>query len=246
MEKTKEKDSGGGFLEEHANEGFENVQATDVTIPFLRILQLLSPQVIEDSEEYVEGARPGAFINTVTNKLYGMSIRVIPLTFKKIWLEWQPDRGGLVGRHEPYSIPVDKTKFSEWTYDGNVIQETLLFYVLIEGHFPDGPLVFALQSSGIKHGKNWNTQIMMTKLPSGARAPYYSSVWELVSIKNENNQGVWWQIGSKKSNIKRLRFIDKKEFDEFVFPVKEALISAQELDFKQIEDQKEVEEKVPF
>jgi len=226
------------YLNEHAEEGFENLESNDFVIPFLRILQKLSPQVDIDAPEYVKGAKPGLFFNTVNNKIYGNKIELIPITFKKVWLEWLPERGGLVGRHKPFSIKVDTSKFTKWTVQGgiNIVTECLLFYCLIVDHVEDGPIVFSLSSTGIKHGKNWNTQIMMTRLPNGKRAPYFSSVWEVTVIKNENNQGVWFQIGSKKTAIVRKRFISNKEFANFVFPFKKSLTDAQELDFTQIEE----------
>lgn len=235
-----------GYLDEHAEEGFENLDSTDFVVPFLRILQKLSPQVDPDAPEHVKGAKPGMFFNTVNNKLYGNVLELIPITFKKVWLEWLPERGGLVNRHKPYSIKVDTSHFTKWTVQGgvNIISECLLFYCLIIDHIEDGPIVFSLSSTGIKHGKNWNTQIMMTRLPSGKRAPYFSSVWELTVIKNENNQGVWYQIGSKKTAIERKRFISNKEFANFVFPFKQTLTEAQELDYSQVDEIPQQEQRV--
>ena len=228
------------FLIEHANEGFETLEARDFVIPFLRVLQKLTPQADEDSVEYVDGARPGLFFNTVNQKVYGNALQVIPLTFKKTWLEWQPNRGGLVGRHEPFSIKVDRSDFSHWKpfhNPENSIVETMLFFVLLEGHFSDGPLVFPLSKTGIKHGRNWNTQIMMTRLPTGQRAPYYSSVWKLETVLNKNDAGSWYQIGGKKTAVSRVRFITLKEFTDYVNPIKDSIQQVvTQIDFNQIED----------
>ena len=243
-DQAKEKTS---FLNSHAGEGFEGLTTSDYAVPFLRILQLLSPQVNKNSPDRIAGAEPGMFYNTVTEKLYGNKVSVVPLTFQKVWLEWLPDRGGLVGRHEPYSIKVDRTEFSSWkTEEGNIVSECLLFYCLIVGHFQDGPIVFSLSSSGIKHGKNWNTQIMMTLLANGKKAPYFSSVWELKIVLNKNQMGEWYQIGEKRSAITRKRFITEKEFNTFVLPGKSDLASMKELDFNQLEDRTETGQDVPY
>ena len=245
------------FLNEFADEGFENLDSSDFVIPFLRILQKLSPQVDKDSDEHVSGAQAGLFYNTVNQKIYGKTIEVIPLVFKKAWLEWGPNRGGLMGRHEPHSIKINTSNFTNWHPVGenseNSIVETMLFFILIIGHFQDGPIVFPLSKSGIKHGKNWNTNIMMTRLPSGQRAPYYSSVWEMETVLNKNDQGNWFQVGGKKTAIVRERFITAKEFKDHVFPMKNSLKKiASKVDFTQIEDGGESLEKdekgdaVPF
>jgi hypothetical protein len=223
------------FLNEYAGQGFENISQEDLKMPFLRILQKGSPQVDPNDTNYIQGAKPGMFYNTVTQKLYSDKIQVVPVRYEKVWLEWKPDRGGLVGRHVPHSIEVDKTDFSKWKYKGNIIQESLLFYLLVVSHFEDGPMVFALQSTGIKHGKNWNTQIIHTRLPNGKQAPYFSSVWELSSIACSNAKGTWFQIGDTTTSIKRVRFINIEDLKHFVNPAKEAL-GKSEVDFKQLED----------
>jgi len=235
------------YLEEHEGEGFENLTAADYAVPFLRILQLLSPQVNKNSPDYITGAEPGMFFNTVTEKLYGNEVNLIPLTFQKVWLEWLPDRGGLTGKHEPYSIKINKSDFSNWkTPGGNTISECLLFYCLVIGHLEDGPLVFSLFSSGIKHGKNWNTQIMLTHLPNGKKAPYFSSVWKLKTVLNKNQMGEWYQIGEKKTAIVRKRFVTEKEFNNFVLPGKNVLSAIKELDYTQLEDKVDTEQDVPY
>lgn len=230
------KDTDINFLEERVGEGFEGIGAQDFTIPFLRVLQPQSPQCQEDRTEFIPGAKSGMFFNTVTERLYGKSIQLIPLMYKKLWLEWAPNRGGLVGRHDPNSISVDMSDFSKWkNQEGNIIAEHHVFYCLVANHLDEGPVAFSITSTGIKHAKNWNTQIMMTRLPSGGRAPFYGSVWELETVKCQNDQGVWYQIGEKKSMIKRIRFITLDEFKEYVDPVKQSLLTAQ-TDFAQLED----------
>lgn len=235
------------FLDEVAGQGFENMGAEDFQIPFLRILQALSPQVDEDSDEYVEGAKQGMFFNTVTSRLYGRTIEVIPLMYKKVWLEWAPNRGGLVARHDPGSIEVDKSDFSKWKHGENDVAEHHVFYVLCADHLDEGPMVFSLSSSGIKHARNWNTQLMLTKLPSGSRAPFFSSVWRMETVKNQNDQGTWYQVGERKTMIDRVRFITLDEFQQIVQPSRESLKALNETRvFAQLEDQREEKEDTPF
>ncbi len=226
-----------GFLDQHAGEGFENITQDDLKMPFLRILQKGSPQVDKNDANYIQGAEPGMFCNNITQKLYGTTINLIPIKYERLWMEWKPDRGGLVGRHIPNSIKVDASDFSNWTYNGNIIQETLFFYVLIEGHFEDGLILFTLWSTGIKHGKNWNTQIIHTRLPNGKQAPNFSSVWKLTSISCKNDKGTYYQIGDNITSIERTRFINEKEFIDYIKPAKEALVKSV-VDFKQLETNK--------
>ena len=59
------------LLEEDANIGLSNMSMEDLSIPFLRILGDMSPQVKKSKEEYVEGAEPGMIFNTVTREIFG-------------------------------------------------------------------------------------------------------------------------------------------------------------------------------
>ncbi len=241
MVEPKNKKNEVGFLDEHANKGFENVSAEDFSIPFLKILQPLSSQLDEDAPEFIKSAKSGMFFNTVTERLYGRTVQLIPLRYKKVWLEWLPERGGLVGKHEPGAIKVNKDKFTKWiSENGNIIAEHHNFYCLVANHFDEGPIVFSLTSTGNRHAKNWNTQIMMTRLPSGNRAPFFSSIWELETVKNKNDAGSWYMIGDKKTMVKRVRFVSQIEFTEQVLPNRESLDSLKELDYTQIEDNRDI------
>ena len=55
---------------EDAGVGFEGVTSSDLQIPFLRILQAMSPQLKKSSPAFLEGAKMGDIFNTVTNKLW--------------------------------------------------------------------------------------------------------------------------------------------------------------------------------
>jgi hypothetical protein len=236
MAKTPQRKSQTDFLDQYSGQGFDNISQEDLKIPFLRILQKLSPEVDKDDEAHIKGASPGMFFNTVTKTIYGKEIKVIPVRFQKIWLEWEPDRGGLVNRHEPYSIEVDKSDFSKWLYNGNEIQECYLFYVLIQDHLDDGPMVFSLASTGIKHAKNWLTSITHVRLPKGKQAPFFSSVWSVKTVLCKNDAGSWYQIGDKTTAVQRERFISAKEFSAYINPSREALKNIENVDLKQLED----------
>ena len=224
------------FLDEVSGQGFENITQDDRALPFLRVLQLLSPQLDEDKSEYIKGAKVGQFFNTVTKHVYGTEIDLIPLYYDRSWMEWLPERKGLVGRHVPASIEVDRTKFSQWKYGDNIIQDTLMFYCLIPDHIEEGPLLFSLQSSGVKHGKNWNTNIIMKMLPSGKPAPYFGGVWHLESTKESSDQGTFYQIGGKSTNISFVRLINKTEYIDYVKPAVSALKSLESrVDYAQLE-----------
>ena len=60
-----------------AGRGMEEADKDSYAIPFLAILQGLSPQI-----ESVEGARPGMICNTITNELFKECL-VIPCYYQR-------------------------------------------------------------------------------------------------------------------------------------------------------------------
>lgn len=205
--------------------GFEGADFESYATPFLRILQQNSPQVLEDTDNYIPDAKPGYFFNTVTNALYGKTVNVIPVRFERLYIEWKPDRGGFVAIHsveEGAEISHPGETFGSRIHKetGNVLQDTHTFYVLIAGREEEGPLVLPLTSTGIRHSRKWMSMAKMLRLPNRAPAPLYSSVYKLSSILNENDQGRWYQIGDRsKTAIERVDWITQ---DQFMF-VKEVV-----------------------
>ncbi len=52
--------------------GLENIEKTDLALPFLKLLQSGSDETKKKHAKYVEGAEAGMFYNTVTKKLYNI------------------------------------------------------------------------------------------------------------------------------------------------------------------------------
>jgi len=83
------------LFEADANQGAQNISQEDLALPFLKVLGQLSPEVNERDAKYVEGAKPGKIINTVTNELFD-EIQIVPCHYKRQYIEWQ-DRGTSTG-----------------------------------------------------------------------------------------------------------------------------------------------------
>ena len=125
------------MFEADAGMGMENVGSEDVKIPFLRILQDLSPQVKEGKGEYIQGAKPGMIINSVSKKLYDgrKGINVLRCYYKREFVEWQ-DRGkgdsAPVATYPANSDIITKTTRDQLGKDrlpsGNYLSNTCLLY----------------------------------------------------------------------------------------------------------------------
>lgn len=212
--------------------GFEDVTQQTMAIPFVRILQQLSPQVNKKDPNYVEGAEEGMLFNTITKEVYESPIRVIALKFERMYIEWRPDRQGLAGYHSPeHAEEIAVTKnFGDWkTKDGNILAETYVYMVLIEDHEKEGIAVLSMSSSAIKVAKEWNRLMTQHILPNGRRALPYYLVWELSTEYVSNDKGNWY-----KPKIKFAGYIGEEQY-LLASNERKALPPSRNLDLKQIE-----------
>lgn len=127
--------------------GRENTTADDFAIPFIALLQDLSPEVKEHrKEDYIPGAKPGLFFNTVSKRLYGSELTLVPCFYSRKFIEWVPRDagGGLVGYHEVGSEVVAKSKAAaggslDLKAGTNDLVDTRELYCLVLGE--DGSIV---------------------------------------------------------------------------------------------------------
>jgi len=190
-----------GF-EEYGTTGFENQTQDDYSIPWLAILEALSPALDENKE-----LRPGWLYNSATGEAYPDGIAFVPATTKHCFVEFKPrgEGGGFVATHEPDSNVVRDCKtnqdFGEYKIHGNDLIET--FYVYGVALEPDGgiiPMAISFSGTRIKKYKNWMTKARTVQLTnaSGKRfpAPLFAHRYMLKTIADSSPKGKFnnWQI----------------------------------------------------
>ena len=191
------------LYEGDAHAGFENVKRTSLALPILKLLQNGSGEAQKRNQNYVEGAEPGMFLNTVTKKTYegATGIEVIPCHYKLEYQEWA-DFGTGSGRPENiYSADSDilsKTK-NEMGKDrldnGNYILTVGQHYVLIiDGNSTENALISMSSSQG-KISRKWNSMMMSITL-DGKNGPYtppsFSHKYRLTSVLNSGKGNQWY------------------------------------------------------
>lgn len=182
-----------------AGSGFEEMDSDCFAIPFLTLLQKMSPQCDEMEGSYIEGAKSGDFFNTASGKIYKGKdgILIIPCAFVHKYNLWVPNRGGYRGSVTPLEYMKmsketrtnDKGKREEFDQDGNVITNTMEHYVLIVN--PDGttePALLTMTSTQLKKSKKWNT---LAQAICGTTKPSYSQMYRLTSVPESNDFGSW-------------------------------------------------------
>ena len=191
------------LYEGDAHAGFENVKTSSLALPILKLLQNGSGEAQKRNQNYVEGAEPGMFLNTVTKKTYdgANGIEVIPCHYKLEYQEWA-DFGTGSGRpeniYDASSDILSKTK-NEMGKDrldnGNYILTVGQHYVLIlDGNSTENALISMSSSQG-KISRKWNSMMMSITL-DGKNGPYtppsFSHKYRLTSVLNSGKGNQWY------------------------------------------------------
>lgn len=199
------------LFEEDAQAGLEKVKSDSVALPILKLLQNGSGEAQKRNQNYIEGAEPGMFLNTVTKQLYdgANGISVVPCHYRLEYQEWS-DFG--TGQGRPESIYPDSSDIlSKTTKDqmgkdrlpnGNYILTVGQHFVLILGD--NGSMETALISMSSSQGKvsrKWNS-MMMSITMQGKDGPYtpasFSHVYKLNSVLNSGKGNQWYGYAVQK------------------------------------------------
>lgn len=180
--------------------GFEGTSGSDLSIPFLQVLQSNSPQV-EDNKP--EGAVAGMLFNTVTGELVKGSVNFLPVLKQDAYVEWVPrdQGGGFVGMHT-LDAPEVKAAIAANGGDrfkklvnakGNDLIETHYMYGLLldeSGTQTQGFAVLAFSSTKIKPFRDWTTAMYMLK----GRPPLFANRASISTVKQKNDKGSFFNF----------------------------------------------------
>lgn len=203
---------------EDAGEGTEAIRASDITTPFLRIIQALSPELDSRKSAYVEGAKKGDIINTATREIFKEAV-VLPCYYQAQYVEWKPRTagGGLVAIHLNKDVlagTVRNEKNQDINAAGNEIVLTGMFYCLLirdEETLDFETVAIPMQKTQFKKAKQWNAIIMNNKgrAPSGDIfvKPIFSQAFKLKTIQEQNARGEAYENWTveKYKNIQELK-----------------------------------------
>lgn len=181
-----------------AGVGFEGTRGSDLSIPFLSILQANSPQV-EDKDP--EGAESGMLYNTVTRELTNSQDGVVflPVHKEMAYVEWVPrdSGGGFVGLHDADSDEVSAAirsnggeRVGKLHIGDNELVETHYVYGLVlneEGNQVNGFAVVSFTSTKIKPFRDWTTAMFTLR----GKPPIFANRAVIKTIKQKNKHGTF-------------------------------------------------------
>lgn len=193
--------------------GMENADAASFAIPFLAIVQKMSPICDEASGAYNPDAKPGQLLNTVTGELMDGKAGVIllPCHYQRRFLRWAPkdSNGGFKGELLPEVA-------AQLEHEGRVInQDGRLYFPLDDGtvnekkcdrladvrnHFcvlegSGNQVLLSLGSTQIKKSKALMSMLSSIKVdgPHGkVTPPTWANKVRLQTVLEQNDQGSWY------------------------------------------------------
>jgi hypothetical protein len=183
--------------------GFEDATRDAFAIPFLYVLQSLSPQCKKSDGAYIKGAEEGMLYNTVTQELFGgdEGVEIIPCSFTHTFVEWglRESGGGFISEFDSVSGHALKQRCKrddrgrDILPSGNHLADTRNHYVLIkdgEGNWQ--PVLMSLTSTQIKASRNWMSAMQRTC--ESKRCPMFALKYRLTTVPQQNEKGSWYGI----------------------------------------------------
>lgn len=186
---------------EFGNDGLDDVKVTDITIPFLELVQANSNYITEQTLD----VRPGQLVNSVTKEIMTLPIIAQPVHYEEVWVNWSPrgsDGPPILGRYDPNSqvvldviaknngsvIPpegADKKRIPFAGPDGGELIQTFYWYVNIldkAGKEIENMMIIPFSSTKIAVQKAWLSSLVQVK---GTNPLYcHRSAIETVSARN--------------------------------------------------------------
>lgn len=200
---------------EFAGMGKEDTRQDELAIPFLNLLQGLSPEVTEGNAKFNPDARPGMFCKSTTGELIPgkEGFAFLPVLRDPCYVQWRPDRGGFVARHDRDSDVVKQAKLAADNDEANlrvtrvevdeetgkrtevedVLDRTVYLYGLILEQREGGGwealslVVISFTGTKLKQYRRWYSAINESKRTKNA--PLFANLVKIVAVQEQNRKG---------------------------------------------------------
>lgn len=185
--------------------GMEDAKKSDITLPRLGLCQALSPQKKKSDPLFIPDLEEGQLFNTVTGKIYGNSVDIIPILFGRSRIKFFPltegggihcqsqngiDGGVLAPVCEKNGVPV--CKYAQFTIDdkGEKQNPQCQFFHNRLSWLPEHHdlLVVSFKSSGLKESRNWNALVTLLG------ADLYAKRYKATVVEIKKNTFSWFGL----------------------------------------------------
>ena len=199
---------------QYAGAGTEEIGMEDMTIPFVRILQALSPQLNEQKPEYIPNAKQGDFVNVATGRLIprAQGLVVIPCAYQRLYTEWNPRAkgGGIVANLGTDRSRLDQCEIKKGqaptTPEGTeiVVSGTFFCLMLDEETGKVERVVISMSGTQLTNARKWCNKLKdyTGKKPDGTvfTMPAFYMSYKLTNVQQTNEKGSWfgWVVNPHK------------------------------------------------
>ena len=191
---------------ENVQTGFEDMNADDLQLPRLKLLQAMSPELEND-----DALRAGHVFNSVTGDWWpsDQGVKVVPCIYHKTYVEWAPQGSGAKGPinvHQSKEVMNNTVRGEDNKYytndnSGNYIEETANYFVLIIGGKGEiSQAVISMKSSQLTPSRNWNSKMKNLKIKNSKGVYFTPPMWShsylLKTEKTKSGDKTWykWKI----------------------------------------------------
>jgi hypothetical protein len=191
---------------ELAGSGMETVEASDIIVPRIGILQQISPQLSRKKPEFIDGAEAGHIADLGVGEAFGESILFLPVVYRKEYLEWAPRASGkgLVNIHQDAAIlgKCERNDKGQMVLkDGNLIAETAQFFGFnLHPNARRRRCFLPMTSSQLKKARRWmfsaTSEVLNRSDGTEFQAPLFYRTYILSVCEESNSQGDWfgWRV----------------------------------------------------
>ncbi len=179
-----------------AGQGTENLE-TGSAMPFIRILQDLSPQLKKQKEEYIEGAESGDLYFAKTKEVLARPLEIIPCYTQSVYTEWVPRSkgGGFVATH-PLTITINpayergrERQYDEWLGE-NELRFTTYWFVLVKIGEDWDKAIIPFTSSQLRISRKLVSDINRFRYEDKNIAPpLFAQKWTLDTVLETSKNG---------------------------------------------------------
>lgn len=175
-----------------------------LAIPYLSIIGLQSGYCLEESDKYVEGARPGMLIETLNKNLYKgkEGCIVVPVLTKVVVTKIDgsiTDSRVRIGKlneleGEKIKATCKQDGYQFYDEDGNYYEDELEYYVIIVVGKERYKACISMNGTRIKKGKVWNSLAAQHKIDGGRPAPIFVRKYSVKTILEQNDSNKWYNF----------------------------------------------------
>lgn len=194
-----------------AGGGMEEADKDSFAIPFLRVLQKISPQCDEADAQYIKGAKGGMLYNSVTGELYkgDEGVLFLPCAFQRRFIQWAPRgaEGGYRGEHMPEDVAEMRNNGELYEEDGALytsdakgadrLVDTRSHFGIVVEEKGNSQVVMPLASTQIKKSKQLMSMLSSAKVKTKkglVTPPTWMNKIRITTVLESNDQGSWYGV----------------------------------------------------